>query len=214
MDNKISLDESTQYIQKDRVFNICDYHQANKQNGSKIDIPSGYAYIYYHSDETKPINVFYNNDNLGYEYSYKISSVKEDNFSTLTKDIIQHYNRAISVESVESKQKVSFTLSVLNFLYNEYTNDYVYIVDVKLIANFTKKIAVFSVCKSFSNPQNKQYSETYQYANDTYANNCSNKTIIKMSTGSVVPCGFANQTQCSCYEKNVTIVKTELIIDS
>ena len=213
MDNKISLDESTQYIQKNRVFNICDYHQANKQNGSKIDIPSGYAYIYYHSDETKPINVFYNNDNSGYEYSYKISSVKEDNFSTLTKDIIQHYNRAISVESVESKQKVSFTLSVLNFLYNEYNNDYVYIVDVNLIANFTKKIAVFSVCKSFSNPQNKQYSETYQYANDTYANNCSNKTIIKMSTGSVVPCGFANQTQCSCYEKNVTIVKTELIID-
>ena len=60
MDNTISLDESTQYMQKDRIFNICDYKQANKQNGSKIDIPSGYAYIYYHSDETKPINVFYN----------------------------------------------------------------------------------------------------------------------------------------------------------
>lgn len=213
MDNKISLDESTQYIQKNRVFNICDYRQANKQNGSAIDIPAGYSYIYYHSDETKPVNVFYNCENLDQEYSYEINSVKEDNFSTITKDIVQHYNRAITEENPEVKQKISFTLSVLNFFYNQYTQDYVYIVENNLIVNFKKKIAVFSVCKSFSNPPNGQYSDTYQYANDTYSNNCSNSNVIKMSVSPVVPCNFANQTQCSFYQKNATVIKTELITD-
>jgi hypothetical protein len=214
MDNKISLDESTQYIQRDRVFNICDYKEANKQNGSAIDIPSGYSYIYYHSDETKPVNVYYNNDNLNSEYTYQINEIKEDNFSTVTKDIVKHYQKAsASSLTAEQKQQIPFTLSVLNFLYNQYTNDYVYIIDTNLIVSFKKKAAVYSVCKSFSNPQNGQYSDTYQYANDTYTNNCSNANVVKMSVSPVVPCNFANQTQCSFYQKNVTVVKTELITD-
>lgn len=214
MDNKISLDDSTQFIQRDRVFNICDYKQANKKNGSNIDIPSGYSYIYYHSLESEAIDVFYNNENLSQDYSYQISSIKEDNFSTIMKDIVQHYNNASSNSlTAEQKQQIPFNLTVLNFLYNEYTNQYVYIIETNLIATFSKKIAVYSVCKSFSNPQNKQYSDTYQYANDTYANNCSNKDVVKLSATAVVPCSFANQTQCNFYEKNLTVLKTELIID-
>jgi hypothetical protein len=214
MDNKISLDDSTQFIQRDRVFNICDYKQANKNNGSNIDIPSGYSYIYYHSRESEAIDVFYNNENLNQDYSYQISSIKEDNFSTIMKDIVQHFEKASPNSlTAEQKQKVPFTLSVLNFLYNQYTNEYVYIIDTNLIASFSKKVAVYSVCKSFSNPQNKQYSDTYQYANDTYANNCSNKNVVKLSVTAVVSCSFANQTQCNFYEKNLTVLKTELIID-
>jgi hypothetical protein len=130
------------------------------------------------------------------------------------KDIVQHYEKASPNSlTAEQKQRIPFTLSVLNFLYNEYTNQYVYIIDTNLIASFSKKVAVYSVCKSFSNPQNKQYSDTYQYANDTYANNCSNKNVVKLSVTAVVPCVFANQTQCNFYEKNLTVLKTELIID-